>query len=483
MKLLVCSLLIALLIFSRAFAADDKPIFSRAFAADDKLASGAASLYHLANILGIEVSRERVENIVVEEAEGSYVVKFVIIGAARTVGIELQERNLNYDQLQALETPVIACLKTTLDDENDSEADTILIVDFIVVESATEKAVRVLGGSRKSSRAAATFISRDHFFEHWTGQVLIPSPLSAEATRLLEDIITGTAAYNAKLKSGEVEFSITLSERIRQEKNFLERLLTWGRNLVMPSEKEEEEIQYEDHGYWHITYRFDGDRHFYDVKMRKKMELNGNLLPNWEEIHHQYRMLGETLHFRANTDTAWKRHPPTPSSTFEEEFNPRWWSWPPWGFELEKLIRIFKPINVQQVNVEGIQHNFLTLQRTDPHTTRTFEIWLNPQKAYRSTRILTHRKSILKLVEARPDGKLIPLPPEKVYRLTSYTYQLAQFEPDIWFPKTGTMEHSYVIGDEDKKPPPVHRRTTMQVHRAVFNMPISEKELGIIPDR
>ena len=197
MKLLVCFLFIALLILSPAFAADDK------------LTSGAASLYHLASILGIEISREQVENIVVEEAEGSYVVKFVIIGAARTVGIELQERPLNYDQLQTLETPVIACLKTPLDDESDSEGDTILIEDFIVVESATEKAVRVLGASQKSSRAAATFISRDHFLEHWTGQVLIPSPLSAEATQLLEDIITGTAAYNVKLKSGEVEFSIT----------------------------------------------------------------------------------------------------------------------------------------------------------------------------------------------------------------------------------------------------------------------------------
>ena len=472
MKRFACSLLIALLILSPALAADDK------------LASAAANLYHLASILGIEVPLEQVENIVMEKAQGPYVFRFVIIDAARKIGIELQERTLNYKELQALETPVIACLKTALNDENNSETDPTVISDFIVVESATEKAVRVLGATRKSSRAAATFISRAHFLEHWTGQVLTLRPsLSAEATQLLEDLITGTAAYNAKLKSGEIEFSITLSERIRQEKSFLERLFGWGRNLLMPSEKEKEEIQYEDQGYWHITYRFDGDRHFYDVKARKKTELNGASLPNWEETHHQYRRLGETLHFRANTDTAWKRHPPTPSSTFEEEFNPRWWSWPPWGFELKKLIRIFKPINVQQVNVEGIQHNFLTLQRTDLDVTRTFEIWLDPQKAYQSTRILTHRKSIVKIVEERPDGKLIPLPPEREYRLTSYTYQLAQFEPDIWFPKTVTMEHSYVIGDEDKQPPPVHRRTTMQVHRAVFNIPISEKELGITPDR
>ena len=226
MKRFACSLLIALLILSPALAADDK------------LTSGAASLYHLASILGIEVSLEQVENAVVEEAEGSYVVKFVIIGAARQIGIELSERNLNYKELQVLETPVIAYLKTAFDNENDLKTDTTVIADFIVVESATEKAVRVLGAPRKSSRAAATFISRDHFLEHWTGQVLIPNPaLSAEATQLLEDIITRTAAYNAKLKSGEVEFSITLSERIRQEKNFLERFLTWGKNLSCHQKK------------------------------------------------------------------------------------------------------------------------------------------------------------------------------------------------------------------------------------------------------
>ena len=474
MKRLACSLLIASLILSSTVAADDK------------LASGTASLYHLASILGIEVSLEQVENTVVEKARGPYVVNFVIIDAARGIGIELQERDLNYDQLQALETPVIACLKTTLDDDDDSGTDATDIADFIVVESATEKSVRVFGAPQKSSQAAATFISRDHFLEYWTGQVLtLRPPLSAEATQLLEDIISGTAAYNAKLKSGEVEFSITLSERIRQRKNFLERLLTWGRNLVMPSE-EKDAVQYEDEGYWHITYRFDGDRHFYDVKMRKKMELNGARLPNWKEIHHQYMILGETLtlHVRENTGTEWKQYPlRIPSRNFEAQFNPHWWSWPPWGYKFARLIRFFKPINVQQVNVDGISHYLLTLQRTDFDSTRTKEIWLDPQKAYRPTRILAHRKSVQQVFERRPDGKLVPLPEEKVYRLTRYTHQLAKFEPDIWFPKTVIMEDASVVGDEDKHPPPVYRRTTMQVHRAVFNIPISEKELGITPDK
>ena len=475
MKRLACSFLIVSLILSSTVTADDK------------LASGTASLYHLASILGIEVSLEQVENIVVERARGFYVVNFVIIDTASRIGIELQERDLNYDQLQTLKTPVIACLKTTLDDDDDSEADATVIADFIVVESATEKSVRVFGAPQKSSQAAATFISRDHFLEYWTGQVLmLRPPLSAEATQLLEDIINGTAAYNAKLKSGEVEFSITLSERIRQEKNFLERLFGWGRNLLMPSEKEKEEIQYEDQGYWHITYRFDGDHHFYDVKMRKKMELNGAPLPNWKEIHHQYMILGETLtlYVRENTGTEWKQYPlRIPSRNFEAQFNPHWWNWPPWGFELEKLIRIFKPINVQQVKVDGSSFAFLTLQRTDFDAIRTDEIWLDPQKEYRPTRILAHRRSVQQAFIEGRDGKLTPLPREKTYHLFSYTYQFAQFEPDIWFPKTVTTENSSVVGDEDKQSPPVYRRTTMQVHRAVFNIPISEKELGITPDK
>ena len=387
MKHFACSLLIALLILSLALAADDK------------LASGAVSLYHLASILDIEVSLEQVENIVVEKARGTYVVNFVIIDAAREIGIELQERNLNYEQLQGLETPVIAPLKTGVDDE----ADATIIKDFIVVESATEKSVRVFGAPQKSSRAASTFISRDHFLEHWTGQVLtLTPPLSAEATQLLEDITAGTAAHNAKLKSGEIEFSITLSERIRQRKKFLERLFGWGRNLLMLSEKEKEEVQYEEQGYWHITYRFEGDRRFYDVKARKKTELNGAPLPNWKETHYQYRKLGKTLYYRANTDTEWKQQPPrTLSRTFDEMFNPRWWSWPPWGFKLEKLIRIFKPINIQQVNIDGIPHYLLTLQRTDFDAIRTDEIWLDPQEAYQPTRILGHRRSVQQVFRQR----------------------------------------------------------------------------------
>lgn len=472
MKRFACSLFISLLILSSAFAAGQK------------ITSGAVSLYHLARILGVEVSLKQVENIVVQKAQGPYVAKFVIVDAARRIGIELQERDLNYKQLQVLETPVIACLKAAFDDENPSEADTTAIDNFIVVESATEESVRVFGMPRKSSQA--TRIARDRFLKYWTGQVLtLRPPLSAEATELLEDIKTGTAAYNAKLKSGEVEFSITLNKRIQQqEKNFFERLF---------AAKEKGEVKYEEQGYWYITYRFDGDRHFYDVKIRKKSELNGKPLRDWHGMHFQYRMDDKVQYFREKPDAEWqqqfshKMEPPwnkeIPSDVFEAEFDPRWWSWPPWGFELEKLIRIFKPISVQQVNLEGTPHDFLTLQRTDFDSMRTDEIWLDPQKAYRPTRILAHRRSLTSVFIEGRDGKVRPLPREKVHALTSYTHQFAQFEPGIWFPKTVIMENTSVVGDEDKQPAPAYRKTTMQVHRAVFNIPMSEEALGMTSDR
>ena len=47
--------------------------------------------------------------------------------------------------------------------------------------------------------------------------------LSDEATQLLKHIKTKVAEYDAQFKSGEVEFTITLSERIHERKTFLER--------------------------------------------------------------------------------------------------------------------------------------------------------------------------------------------------------------------------------------------------------------------
>ena len=161
MKRFACSLLIGLFILSSAFAMGQK------------ITSGTVSLYHLARILGVEVSLKHVENIVAQRAQGPYVAKFVIVDVASRIGIELQERSLTYEALQALETPVIAYLKASFDDENPSEADTTAIEDFIVVESATEESVRVFMPQKSSQ---ATRMDRDRFLAYWTGQVLTLRP-------------------------------------------------------------------------------------------------------------------------------------------------------------------------------------------------------------------------------------------------------------------------------------------------------------------
>ena len=110
------------------------------------------------------------------------------------------------------------------------------------------------------------------FLELWTGQTLKPLyVLTPEATQLLAHIKTGTEAYKAKLKSGVLEFSITLSQ---------------ATNKPLPADTVtymENGHKYEETGYWHIIYQFDGARHFYDVKARNKMEFHGHSLSTTDE--------------------------------------------------------------------------------------------------------------------------------------------------------------------------------------------------------
>ena len=260
MKRFACSLLIALLIPAPAFAVNDS------------LTSGTVSLHHFANTLGFEVSLEQVENILTQKAQEDRILDSVtLINAAKELGLELQVQNLTYKHLQLLETPVIVPLKKAFDDENPS-ANSTTIGLFIVVEEATEKWVRIFGTPQNSARGAATVVPRDRFLELWTRQTLKPLyVLTPEATQLLAHIKTGTEAYKAKLKSGVIEFSITLSQ---------------ATNKPLPADTVtymENGHQYEETGYWHITYRFDGARRLYDVKARYKMEFHGHSLSTTDE--------------------------------------------------------------------------------------------------------------------------------------------------------------------------------------------------------
>lgn len=160
MKVLVISLLIVLLVVPPAFAAEDKPT------------SGVTSLYHFANILGVEVSLVQIENTLTPKTDGHRVADFAnLIEAAKDIGLELRAHDLTYEELRAFKTPVIAHLKTTFEDENPANADPTA-GHFIVVEYANKKWARLFDTPNRLLYQAATVVSRDRFLDLWTGRVL-----------------------------------------------------------------------------------------------------------------------------------------------------------------------------------------------------------------------------------------------------------------------------------------------------------------------
>ncbi len=160
MKVLVISLLIILIVL---------PI---AFAAEDKQTSDVTSLYHLANILGVQVSLAQVENMLIQKTEGHHDTDFTnLIDTAEEIGLELREHNLTYEELRAFKTPVIAHLKTTFEDEHPANADSTA-GHFIVVEYANKKWARLFDTPNRLLYQAATVVSRDRFLDLWTGRAL-----------------------------------------------------------------------------------------------------------------------------------------------------------------------------------------------------------------------------------------------------------------------------------------------------------------------
>lgn len=276
--------------------------------------------------------------------------------------------------------------------------------------------------------------------------------LSAEATQLLEDIKTATQAYQKKIQSGSITFGLTLTGPTQM-------------HLIHT-----EAPPYEEKGQWDITYQFDAEHENYDVKARYKMELNGRSLQNWKETHHQYLKKGKTVHVWEKIGTEWKKQSTRSSPRLEIHFNPMFW------INVYSNFRDFTPLAVEKVEQKVETVYALTLHRTVSNGTRTIEMSRDPQRDFLPTRILVTQESVTQGFISTPFKKTQTHPIEST-NLTEYTYQLTQYEPDIWFPQIMRMERRVLNKDQQPKPPSYI--LTLQVEDAIFNNQIEQKYIPI----
>lgn len=144
-------------------------------AAETSHTCGAESLYNLAQILGVEVELKKTDNDLKQQSGERFVNNFKeLVTSAKDIGIELQGVKLTYKHLQEFDTPIIAHLKTTFEDDNPSEASSSN-GHFIVVEHASKEWVRIFDTPKESLYHTVTVVSRDRFLDLWTGRALILS--------------------------------------------------------------------------------------------------------------------------------------------------------------------------------------------------------------------------------------------------------------------------------------------------------------------
>ena len=136
---------------------------------------GAASIYNLARILGIEVELAGTDDALKQQNGERLVNNFKeLVATAKDIGIELQGVKLTYKHLQELDTPIIAHLKTTFEDDNPSDVGSST-GHFIVVEHATNKWVRIFDTPKESLYDTVAVVSRDRFLDLWTMRALVLS--------------------------------------------------------------------------------------------------------------------------------------------------------------------------------------------------------------------------------------------------------------------------------------------------------------------
>ena len=283
-----------------------------------------------------------------------------------------------------------------------------------------------------------------------------------ETFALLEHFNTAIAAREAKLQSGIIDFSLTLS---RPKTPF-------SKNPV-----------YEERVKWHVTYRFSGQQRFYQIQERVKVKPGWFQRAKWKESkRYRFQEDGNQRHGRVNRGDGWQstsRHP----IEFGYYNSPLHWNW---DTNLTRMTQMFGHIvDAQNIVVDAEPINYLKFEDWLAEKIETTELWFNPQKDYRTTKVLKQTRHINKDVAHQTllsSGE--PITEEWFsHQMVQihYTCQLAQFEPGIWYPQT-TTEVLKVVDSENAS---VHmgQKLMLQVHSATFNIPIAAKDLLLLPDR
>lgn len=298
------------------------------------------------------------------------------------------------------------------------------------------------------------------------------SPLSTQETLLLEQLKTETEVYTEQFTNGEIEFSVTLY-RIRQPKqsNFFAALWKSAHNLLnSPNEvKKEKPLTYDTIGEWDITYRFDRETEFFDVKAHKKREMDRSKIISWtqdgqlrqdiwQKTHHQFlRHRKETLYIRKGAK--WKPYDKERKSLsvrkqaphFDQRYSPYWWHY---GHDADfnTFIHRYKATDIKTFDIDGSSQVYLqvyyTEQKKKTHRARTLELWMDPKREVHPTRILISTRTAGMYPEY-DEGWMFstpePIPGTYTYsesiNFKGITSELAQYEPGIWFPETVTEEY------------------------------------------
>ena len=141
------------------------------FVASSSESCGAYSLDKLSWLLGIRRDGINFERQIQQRTKGNIASFADLADIAKQVGLNLKGVKMTYEQLEALNVPIIAHLKHSFVPSSEINVSE----HFVVVEKASTKWVRIFDNMPLNNRQSVRIVSKENFTKLWTGNVLIPA--------------------------------------------------------------------------------------------------------------------------------------------------------------------------------------------------------------------------------------------------------------------------------------------------------------------